>query len=211
MTRGRLAAQDGFTMITSLFVLTTIVVLAGISLTVALNALTGATGTREGERAQAAADAGLDLAQLRMNKVLLSSGVPQLAGLGNQVLAEVGCTSVAAAADAAGASAVSLVSLGNGATCPETAQEAVDEATTFAYVLGKGVRLNVGGGGVPALWERQVVVVGRHTPSGTTRRVMGTFRTDINATPRLFKLHRYVRCSSRVPTSGDPRQGCPGA
>lgn len=155
-------------------------------------------------RALQAADAGLDAASYRMNKMLLASKVDNLLSTStvNALIAEVGCLQV-------GAGDNLTVSLTSSASCSASSEETVNTlggTATVKYFIK--LRANVVSAGHSVL-ERQIIAVGES--GGVVQRVSGIYRFDLQApTTSTTKRLYYTECSAKDPASGtDPAAGCP--
>lgn len=177
---------------------------AGAALASGLDALNSTEKSRDVARAQAAADAGADIAGWRMNRTIVAPGAGGLLGYTTATLRTLTCISVGAGGGGGGASfSLSLVSAGT-AFCSQTAEESLGDGSSFHYTVSTGVNVT----GLNLVIARRVIAVG--TYKSTTRRVLVTYRLDIDPShpTTLFKRWRYVQCTSKQ-TGSAVDSGCP--
>lgn len=199
--------ERGSAIVSVIGVVLALLLLGGAALSLSQRRLEDSARDRDLVRATAAADAAADVAGLRMNRALVSTGLPDLVGLPRDAVRRVGCISLVSAPDVAvpGASAQLQANLALGETdwCPASATEDLGDGASFSYSVG--TQLTVLGG---PLVQRRVVAIGR---SGRVeRRLLVTYELDLEAdTPtRLFRRARYVVCTAR-PSAARPDDGCP--
>jgi Tfp pilus assembly protein PilX len=84
--------DSGFTLAMTMVVMFLTLTFVGLAVSMALAGLTHSETARSVERAQAAADAGADIAGYRMNKTLLAPASASIIGLTSSVLQTAGCT-----------------------------------------------------------------------------------------------------------------------
>ncbi len=206
MSRSRCTTDEGFTLAMTMVVMALTLALVGVAVGMALAGLSHSERARSVERAQAAADAGADIAGYRMNKTLLAPASSTLLGLVGAGAQLVGCTGVdlsfgsspsvdrsVAAGDAyAGANAAASVSASSylrlipasSNFCQTTQTETLDDGASFRYAISTGLRVGPGltavlnGSSVSlgSLVVRQVAAIG--TAGGVTRRVIVTYWLD---------------------------------
>jgi hypothetical protein len=173
---------------------------AGAALASGLDGLNSSEKARDVARAQAAADAGADIAGWRMNRTLVAPGTGALLGYPTATLRTLTCVSVGVGG---GSFSLSLVSAGT-AFCPQTTDESLGDGSSFHYTVSTGVNVT----GLNLVIARRVIAVG--TYKSTTRRVLVTYRLDIDPShpTTLFKRWRYVQCTSKQ-TGSAVDSGCP--
>lgn len=148
-------SDDGFTLATTMVILALTLAFVGVAVTMALAGLANSQTSRSVERAQAAADAGADVAGYRMNKTLLAPASTSLLGLTGSVLQTVGCTglglgfgnstNVTADTSNQAAPASATITAANTFTlagttagnnfCFTTQSETLDDGETFRYAI----------------------------------------------------------------------------
>ena len=191
--------EGGFTLIPAMFTLMIVLMVGGASLAMAWRSLGSSARDRSAAKAQAAADAGADIAGYRLNKTLVSAGTAGLLGFTSDALRSVSCISVSVGSfsviDGSGAS---------GGYCSQSADEDLGDGSKFHYSMSLGVKL---GGSASQILTRNVISTG--ISGGVTRRVMVVYKLDLNNgnVLRLFKRYRYSTCTATPPTS-DPASGC---
>jgi hypothetical protein len=196
----RLRGEDGFTLVPAIVTLSIVLAVGGASLAMAWRSLGSSTRDRSAARALAAADAGADVAGYRLNRTLVSAGSAGLLGFTTDALRTVGCIKV----QVGGAVAIDTSSVSAG-FCGQTTDEDLADGSKFHYVMSTGIKL---GASVSEILTRRVIATG--ISAGVTRRVLVTYKLELNASNplRLFKRYRYAICSAVAPTS-DPASGCP--
>lgn len=227
--RERACDERGFTMLTTMMVLATVVVFVGVAVAVALNGLDHSQRARNLERAQHAADAGAEIAGYRMSKTLLNSSSAGLLGTTTSALRTAGCIGVnlsfgnssglPTAANGVNGSVnagtgVNLRLIPSGSNfCLTSEDGSLGDGTTFRYavstqiVVSPAALAGVFGGDSTQLIVRKVVSIGK---SGSSRkRVLVTYWTDLTDTGQPFKRRRYVRCPAAGWSASDPFAGCP--
>lgn len=195
MTAVSARGERGSAIVAVLGVVLALLLLGGAALSLADRRLGSSARERDAARAAAAADAAADVAGLRMNRALGSTGVAELAGLPAEAVARLGCVSVAVRRVEIG--------LGDGDWCPASAWEDLGDGASFQYTIGTQVQLLRG-----RLVERRVVATGR--AGGLVRRVLVTYELDLDARApaRLFRRARYALCTATAP-AGRADGGCP--
>jgi type II secretory pathway pseudopilin PulG len=190
--------ESGWTLIASIVTLAIVLTVGGATLSLAWRSLSSSTRERDAARAIAAADAGADIAAYRMNRAITFQGTAGLLGFPVDTLRTVGCLGV----DVGG---TTVISTAGGGGCSASPEEKTGDGSTFHYQLLNGVHL---GSGLGELLLRRIVVTG--TSNATSRRVIVTYKLQVNSSDplALFKRYRYAVCSTRPPTS-DPASGCP--
>jgi len=196
----RLAREDGFTMFMVIAVTLIVFLFAGAALATGLDGLNTTEKSRDVARAQAAADAGADIAGWRMNRTIVAPGAAGLMGYTSAVLRTLTCVSVGVGGRSF---SISLVSAGT-TFCPQTSDESLGDGASFHYTVSTGINVT----GLNLVIARRVIAVG--TYKNATRRVLVTYRLDIDPThpTTLFKRWRYVQCSSKQ-TGSAVDSGCP--
>jgi len=234
VTRHHLRDERGFTMATTMVVMAITLVLTGVAVKMALAGLEHSERSRSVARAQAAADAGLDVAGYRMNKTIIAPVTGGLFGMTDAVFRTIGCvgvdlgfgntprinaivSAVAPAQSIIDGAVQSIGAIPNGNNyCRTTSDETLDDGSTYRYAISTNIDLSpvtaaITGQGfsLDQLVVRQIAVIG--SSGGVTRRVIGTYWLDINAVTslRLFSKRRYVRCPPLPIDTTDPFADCP--
>lgn len=203
MSPSRLRRDDsGFTLAMTMVVMFLTLTFVGLAVSMALAGLTHSETARSVERAQAAADAGADIAGYRMNKTLLAPTDASLLGLSSSVLQTAGCTgvdltfgnstsiadansnaSVTAANPTGGLLTLAGIPAGNN-FCRTQTSENVDDNSSYRYAISTSVligpalstTLTAQGLSVSDLSKliiRQVASIGES--GGQTRRVIVSY------------------------------------
>jgi hypothetical protein len=199
-----LRSESGYAVPLVLAVLAIVLGFGAAAVTIATHNVDRSEHDLRSARALAAADAGLDSAAYRMNKMLLATKVNSLMSTStvNALIAEAGCLQV-------GAGDTLTATLTTSSACSASSEETVNAlggTATFKYFVK--LRANVASGGHSVL-ERQVIAVGE--AGGVVQRVSGLYRFDLQApttstTTRVY----YNECTAHDPASGtDPAAGCP--
>lgn len=223
----RLRGEEGIALPIAISVLAIVLMLVGVAVAYSIHSLDRSNRDRASARALAAADAGLDVAGWRMNKSIVANqftglltlgGAPDQQGFLNQVISTLGCTNLAVNGNQL-----------SGNTCAGV-EETLDEeggatsATreTFQYYADLTVNVDLDaathlqlGNIVPdiASVDRYVISVGH--AGGQRAVLLGKFQVDLNhlldpsSLLSLFKLQRYVQCSSTSFNPNNPRASCP--
>ncbi len=227
--------EEGFTMVATILVLTLVLLISGIAITVAVGGLNRAVPARDAEKAQAAADAGADIAGYRMSKTLLAPSVDGLLGLAAGTLRTIGCvstqqddgttTSITAEPSKGANVTAPLATLNNGGSpvkvgvisdgqnlCESTNERPLTDGSHYRYAISTAITVPasvLSATGIPTgqLIVRQVAGVGR--AGDVTRRVIVSYWLDLSAKARVFVRRRYVRCPPPPPTGGDLFANCP--
>lgn len=220
--------QRGGVLPIAVSVLLIVLLLTGVTVAYSVRSVDRSNFDRYSARALAAADAGLDVAQYRMNKALLAGQTVGLVGLVNGVTKQLGCTEL-------GVGVGGLVRVGlraGGGWCVAGGWELVDgevgviPADTWICESRTGaafryfVRLDVAADvlidrdGVidndPVAWD--VISVG--CANGRTAVVRGKLPIDLTGALgsgtllRLFKLESYEQCGGLVFDPAAPDAGC---
>lgn len=221
----------GFTMATTMIVMSLTLSFVALAVGMAIAGLTHSQSARSVERAQAAADAGADIAGYRMNKTLLAPAAAGLVGLVPATLQTVGCAGVnlgfgstsaigataSNVASTAQGSVLSLVGIPSGSNfCRTGSSETLDDGSSFRYAISTKIDLTpvsglIAGQGftLNQLVVRQIAVIGQS--GGQTRRVIVSYWLNLAGatSTRLFQKRRYVRCPSLPITASDPFANCP--
>lgn len=198
--RGR--AEDGFTLVAVLATLLIVLLTSSAALALALRRIDTSMRDRSAARAVAAADAGADVAGWRMNRTLLSQGGAGLLGFATDAVRQLGCTSVGV-----GSFSVTKASPQQG-WCPQTPAEVAGDGATFRYTVSLDVQ--VIGTGASGVLVRRVVVTG--TAGGVSRRILATYKLDVNAgkVTKLWRRARWVTCTTKPTTTADGGCADPG-
>lgn len=211
----RLADERGIAVPIAIIVLLIVSLLVGVAVAYSVRSVQRSNYDRYSARAQAAADAGLDIAGWRMNKLLIGGNLAGLTSFVNNQVLTLGCTSV-------NVSGAVVLSSGSGSYCPETDWESVDReggtssGEQFRYYTQLRADVSVTGDLdtlTGQLLSRKVVVVGR--ANGRTARVLGLYQVQLdkiasaNSLASIFTLKRYVQCPSTGFTASAPANGCP--
>jgi len=208
--------EDGFALIAAIVILGVTLLVAGATLTFAVRGITSATHTRNEEASIHAADAGIDVAFWRTNKILVSNTPGSLLGFASGVIQTLGCMSITAGTPPI--VSINTTNTPSGATgagqvggqpywCSETPSESAGSGATFRYY--ESTALSVLSGSTTSL-TRRVVSIGTSGP--VTRRVLATFAVSLgnNGDPlSLWKRTGYYECPSIVPSASAPDAGCP--
>lgn len=210
MSRAR--GEGGYVVAVTVMVLGIILAMAGAAVALAVRSVETSDRGKRGARSLAAADAGLDVAHYRLNRTLLANKKLTLSTPGtttnlDSVLATLDCLSVAIGGSTPGTRLGTILPSGD-QVCPATEREPLGDGTSFSYRVAN--RFSIGAA-VPETLTRQVLVTG-HGPRDMQRRVLGTFRTRVDAQNQpttLYRLWRYVQCSSQPSDPADPFSGCP--
>lgn len=228
--RQRLRAEErGAVLPIAVSVLLIVIMLTGAAVAYSVRSIDRSNYDRYAARAQAAADAGLDVARYRMNKAVLGGQVVGLAGLVNGTLKQLGCTQIGAAVGGlvrvglqpgAGWCAAHGWELVDGEIGVIAEDEAVCNAHTgaaFRYFLrlDVGADVLVDSDGVvnndPVAWE--VISVG--CSNGRTAVVRGEMPVDLQGALssgqllQLFKLEKYEQCGGLAFDPDQPAATCP--
>ena len=206
----RVREQGGYAIPAVLSVLVIVLGFGAVTVSVATHNVDRSERDRLSSRALQAADAGLDAAAYRMNKMILASKVENVlsASTVEALLAEAGCLNI-------GVGSTFTASLTTGDSCLPSDTEEIDSdvnddglgsSAGFRYFIK--LRANVAGGS-GSLIERQIIAVGE--VDGVVQRVSGIYRFDVDApltstTTRVY----YTVCTAHDPEEGDdPAEGCP--
>jgi type II secretory pathway pseudopilin PulG len=206
----RSTGQEGYTVPLVIVVIALILGFGGVTVTVATHNVDRAERDRQASRALQAADAGLDEAAYRMNKMILATKVESLLSPGTveALLAEAGCLTV-------GAGDLLEANLTSDALCSPTASVAIDSEVgddglghSARYRYWVKLRANVLVSGRSVI-ERQIISVGE--VDGVVQRVSGIYRFDLGApVGSAVTRSNYSVCTAREPEPGeDPAAGCP--
>lgn len=194
--------DDGFTLAATMAIMGLTLAFVGVAVGMALAGLTHSESSRSVERAQAAADAGADIAGYRMNKTLLAPATSSILGLAGSALQTVGCaglsldfgstTSIStdqslpvgtASVTAANTFSLAPISVGNN-FCLTTQSATLDDGETYRYaistkiLLGPAIRATLTSSGISVaeldkLIVRQVAAIGE--AGGQRRRVIVSY------------------------------------
>lgn len=205
-----LRSQEGYAVPVVLGVLVIVLGFGAAAVTIATHNVDRSEHDRAASRALQAADAGLDAAAYRMDKMLLASKIDSVLSTStvSALLAEVGCLRV-------GVGTTLTATLQSAASCTPTDDEALDASVSddgsgppasFKYFIK--LRANVLSGGHSVI-ERQIISIGE--VDGVVQRVTGLYRFDLQApATSTSTMTRYAVCTARDPASGtDPAAGCP--
>lgn len=209
--RSAAASERGLAVPLVLSVIVIVIGFGAVMVAVATHNVDRSERDRLSSRALQAADAGLDAAAYRMNKMILATKTDNLltdpATL-EALLGEAGCIEV-------GAGAFLQATLVSSGICQPTQGEMVDSEVDgdglgvpaeFRYYVKLRANVLVSG---RSLLERQIVSIGE--VDGVMRRVSGLYRFDVEApansvVSRIF----YTECTAREPGAGeDPSADCP--
>lgn len=203
----RLRRDEGFVMPAAMALLVIFLLLTGVALTTSLQSLDRSNRDRRQVRALQAADAGVDVAVRRMNRMLLSSDVADALGVAPSTLRQLGCMRVDAAA---GGHSLTVLAAGQQWCSAQPDPPAtLRGGTTYAYMISNGVTVTTALGD---LLERRILSVG--TAGDVQRRVLVHVRLALLEDPNelaIFKRVRHVECTARPPDPAVPASGCPGA
>ncbi|WP_205695555.1 hypothetical protein [Conexibacter sp. SYSU D00693] len=222
-------------MSSTIWVMAIVLLLSGFAVASALGGLTSAGRAKEVDRAQAAADAGADIAGYRMSKTLLAPGADGLLGYVGGTLRTVGCvganldygstSSIPAQPSGAGAPAAgalaALPTVGKAVAglipdgksfCRTTTDEQLGDGASFRYAISTAVQLPASVTSllttpVGSLVVRQVAAIGR--AGGAQRRVIVSYWLSLDEPTAPFVRRRYVRCPAQPSNPSDPFSGCP--
>lgn len=203
--------EQGMALPLVLSVIAILFALTAVAVVVATHGTDRSNRDRSSARALQAAEAGLDAAQWRLNKILASAPVTGLLGLPEDVIRQLGCVNLNVADGT-----IVVEPLDGPGWCEPAATEDVDEGlpddgtgdpATFEYWVSSGIEV---GSGVGATIERRIVAVGRN--GGVLRRVMGVVEgtLQVNASDPIAVFDRvsFVECSSVEPSQPNPAAGC---
>lgn len=207
----RLRSQEGFAVPVVLAVLVIVLGFGGVTVTVATHNVDRSERDRASSRALQAADAGLDAAAYRMDKVLLASKIENVLSPStvSALLSEVGCLHL-------GVGDSLTASLASTGVCTPTDSEELDPGVSgqslgspasFKYYIKLRANVLVSGHSV---LERQIISVGE--VDGVVQRVSGIYRFDLNVpTTSTTTRTAYTVCTAVDPeeVGGDPAAGCP--
>jgi hypothetical protein len=188
-------------------VLAILLTVVAATLAGALRSISTSSGDRSREAALHAADAGLNLALWRTNKLFLSTEAGALLDVQN--IQSLGCVSVQVGEPPV----LSVNQAAANTWCPATASEDAGNSSTYRYWQKTTATV----GTPPVTLTRLVVATG--TSRGITRRVLATLTLTLgsNGDPTsLWKESGYVECPSGPsvspsPGSQNPDAGCPNA
>jgi len=207
----RFSSEDGYAVPVVLAILVIVLGFGAVTVAIATHNVDRSEHDRASSRALQAADAGLDSAAYRMDKILLASEVENVlsASTVSALLSEVGCLQL-------GVGDTLTASLSSGGTCTPTDAEELDPGLSghslgppaeFKYYIKLRANVLVGGHSV---LERQIISVGE--VDGVIQRVAGIYRFDLDA-PATSTTTRtaYTVCTAEDPgeSGGDPADGCP--
>ncbi len=206
----RLRSQDGYAVPVVLAVLVIVLGFGAVTVAIATHNVDRSERDRASSRALQAADAGLDAAAYRMDKMLLASKIDNVLSPStvSALIAEAGCLQV-------GVGNTLSASLTTAASCTPTEEEALDSNVSddglgpparFKYFIKLRARVLSAGHSVI---ERQIISIGE--VDGVIQRVSGVYRFDLEA-PATSTTSRvsYAVCTARDPEPGeDPAAGCP--
>jgi hypothetical protein len=203
-------SQDGYAVPVVLGVLAIVLGFGAVTVAIATHNVDRSEHDRAATRALQAADAGLDAAAYRMDKMLLASKVDNVLSTStlSALLAEVGCLRL-------GVGTTLTATFQTAATCTPSDKEELDADVSddgvgppanFKYFIK--LRANVLSGGHSVI-ERQIISIGE--VDGVIQRVTGLYRFDLQApVTSTSTMTRYAVCTARDPASGtDPAAGCP--
>ena len=206
----RFRAQDGYAVPVVLSILLIVLGFGAVTVSVATHNVDRSERDRLSSRALQAADAGLDAAAYRMNKMLLASKVDNLlsASTVEALLAEVGCLNV-------GVGSTLTATVTTESSCAPSETEEIDSdvnddglgsAAGFRYFIK--LRANVVNG-TSSVIERQIISVGE--VDGIVQRASGVYRFDLDAPVTSMTTRTYYTvCTAHDPEGGeDPAAGCP--
>lgn len=209
MRRG-LREESGFAVPLVLAIIAIVLGFGAVTVKVATHNVDRAERDRQSTRALQAADAGLDAAAYRMNKMLLATKIDNLLSPDtiSALLAEAGCVTV-------GATENIQASLTSEALCTSTSLEEVDaevaddgvgSPASFKYFVKLRANVLVSG---RIVIERQIISVGE--VDGVVQRVSGIYRFDLEAPANsVVSRTSYSVCTAEDPEpGGDPAAGCP--
>lgn len=190
--------EEGLATVAVLGVVLALLLLGAAALDLSQRRTATSVRERDAVRATAAADAAADVAGLRMNRALVSSGVADLASLPADAVRRLGC--IAVVADTGDVSAD--IRLGSGDWCPATEFEELGDGARFRYTVGTQIEVS------EDLVVRRVVAEGR--AGAVSRRVLATYELDLDGDvpTRLFRRARFVVCTA-APAAGRADAGCP--
>jgi Tfp pilus assembly protein PilX len=199
----RLRREDGIALPVAIMILAIVLLLVGVAVAYSVHSISRSNRDRASARALAAANAGLDTASWRMNKLLVGGRFTDLAGFTTQQLLTLSCLNVNV-----GTGTVSIALQTGSGWCVSSATdwEAADDQggdgvqEEFRYYTNYGINLLSG-----SLVTRKVLSVGRSGSGGTRRYkvVLGklTFTDSSDTTTLLpFKLSRFAECASELPS-----------
>lgn len=229
-----LSADAGFTMVATMIVLSIVLLLAGTAITVAVSGLQRATPARDSEKAQAAADAGADIAGYRMSKTLIAPESDGLLGLAAGTLRTLGCVGVqmsdgsttsisaqpattvtvssplATLSTTAGVQ-IAPVSAGNN-FCQMTTEQPLSDGESYRYAISTTITLPstvAAATSIPTgqLIVRQVAAIGH--VGHTYRRVIVSYWLNLSTPTHPFVRRHYTRCPPLPAGATDPFASCP--
>ena len=181
--RARLRGEEGISLAVAMLSLMLMIILGGVALQEAVGSLR-VTGKQSGiKRALQAADAAIDVATFRLERLDLG-GTLKIDPLHPDQIASQQCIvsngTVAGGIDAAPLNLLGPTDASGRRWCPETAPESAGDGATFTYRVSQLARVgdtSCGTGGLLNL-DRQIVAVGR---SGTAvRRVTARLRSAVS-------------------------------
>ena len=198
--RQQLRGDGGYVMAVVIIVLLITALMGAAALQVAIRSIGTSTADRNRDLALGAADEGADLAQWRMNRLLVPDPTSLLG-----ISPNLGCINV----NSSGQISVSVatVSTSNGITlgvCTGTSWENAGNNAWFSYTTQTDINLNNQEGLGTSIIERRVEVVGCAPASSASacssgtgvqfRRLLLTFRLNTSLNPEVFERYRYVEC-----------------
>jgi Tfp pilus assembly protein PilX len=194
--------EDGLATVAVLGVVLALLLVGAAALDLSQRRTASSARERDAVRAAAAADAAMDVAGLRMNRALVSTGVADLASLPADAVRRLGCLAVVADRSVPGATLTADIRLGSADWCPVSEWEDLGDGTQFRYTVGTQLEVT------PELVVRRVLAEGR---SGrVVRRVLATYELDVDldVPTRLFERSRFVVCTA-APDAARADAGCP--
>lgn len=209
-------------------VLLIVIMLTGAAVAYSVRSIDRSNFDRYAARAQAAADAGLDVARYRMNKAVLGGQVVGLAGLVSGTIRQLECTQIGVGvggltriglqpgAGWCAAGGWELVDGESGVIAEEEAACRSQTGSAFRYFLrlDVGADVLVDGDGVitndPVAWE----VISAGCANGRTAVVRGRLPIDLQGVLsaghllELFKLEDYHQCGGLAFDPAFPEATC---
>jgi Tfp pilus assembly protein PilX len=187
-------------MVVVIIVLLITALMGAAALQFAIRSIGTSTTDRNRDLALGAADEGADLAQWRMNRLL----VPDPASLLG-INPNLGCVNVGAGGQISVSAAT--VSTSGGlmlGICTGTSWENAGNNAWFSYTTQTDINLNNQEGLGTSIIERRVQVIGCAPASSASacssgagvqfRRLLLTFRLNTSLNPEVFERYRYVEC-----------------
>ncbi|UTI64361.1 hypothetical protein NBH00_11420 [Paraconexibacter antarcticus] len=229
------STDAGFTMVATMIVLSIVLLLAGTAIAVAVSGLQRATPARDSEKAQAAADAGADIAGYRMSKTLIAPESDGLLGLATGTLRTLGCvgvqmndasttsipaqpattatvsTPLATLSTTTAGVQVAPISAGNN-FCQMTTEQPLSDGESYRYAISTTITLPstvAASTSIPAgqLIVRQVSAIGH--AGHTYRRVIVSYWLNLSTPTHPFVRRHYTRCPPLPAGATDPFASCP--